>query len=105
MYDDETGFYYLRARYDDPVVKRFLNADDADIIDGANANILFDYFSKVGINIHNPLFGSWVDRAHQSWSRAYNDAWELFIATKPTVQQIFEKAVELAKQFGFEVHF
>ena len=40
MYDDETGFYYLRARYYDPVVKRFLNADDADIIDGANANIL-----------------------------------------------------------------
>ena len=27
MYDDETGLYYLRSRYYDPVTKRFLNAD------------------------------------------------------------------------------
>ena len=28
-YDTETGFYYLQSRYYDPVVSRFLNADDA----------------------------------------------------------------------------
>jgi len=27
MYDDETGFYYLRSRYYDPYTGRFLNAD------------------------------------------------------------------------------
>ena len=27
MYDEETGFYYLRSRYYDPEVGRFLNAD------------------------------------------------------------------------------
>lgn len=27
MYDKETGFYYLRSRYYDPEVGRFLNAD------------------------------------------------------------------------------
>lgn len=27
MYDNESGFYYLRTRYYDPVVARFLNAD------------------------------------------------------------------------------
>ena len=27
MYDEETGFYYLRSRYYDPSVGRFLNAD------------------------------------------------------------------------------
>ncbi|MFF2911172.1 RHS repeat-associated core domain-containing protein [Paenibacillus sp. NPDC057934] len=27
MYDEETGFYYLRARYYDPSIGRFLNED------------------------------------------------------------------------------
>ncbi len=32
MYDDETGFYYLRSRYYDPEVGRFINADNADVL-------------------------------------------------------------------------
>ena len=31
-YDTETGFYYLNARYYDPQIKRFINADSIDII-------------------------------------------------------------------------
>ena len=27
MYDEESGFYYLRSRYYDPYIGRFLNAD------------------------------------------------------------------------------
>ena len=64
-------------------------------------------FSKAGINIHNPLFGSWVDSTHQSWSSEYNQAWEAFfqVVQNPTAKQIFEKAAELAKQYGFEIYF
>ena len=32
FYDADTGFYYLQSRYYDPVVGRFLNADDAGIL-------------------------------------------------------------------------
>ena len=38
-YDSETGFYYLQSRYYDPVVGRFLNADDAAYL-GVSGTIL-----------------------------------------------------------------
>ena len=65
------------------------------------------YFSKLGLDIHNPIFGAWVDSTHQSWSAEYNRAWELFFATthNPTVQQVLNKAVELAKKYGFKLNF
>ena len=37
-YDTDTGFYYLQSRYYDPVVKRFISADDASLI-GVNGDI------------------------------------------------------------------
>ena len=36
-YDTDTGFYYLQSRYYDPVVKRFISADDASLL-GANGD-------------------------------------------------------------------
>lgn len=41
MYDQETGFYYLNTRYYDPVVGRFLNADDPSLVT-ATPNALTD---------------------------------------------------------------
>ena len=32
VYDEETGLYYLRSRYYNPVWKRFINADDIDTL-------------------------------------------------------------------------
>lgn len=39
-YDTESGLYYLNSRYYDAKVCRFVNADDPEIIDGANEHIL-----------------------------------------------------------------
>ena len=39
-YDNETGYYYLQSRYYDPIVGRFINADDVSKIDGTS---LFGY--------------------------------------------------------------
>ena len=39
-YDSEIGLYYLNSRYYDPSTGRFINADNASIIDGANAHML-----------------------------------------------------------------
>jgi RHS repeat-associated protein len=65
------------------------------------------YFERAGINVNNPAFGSWVNSSHQSWSAAYNKAWDAFFSANPgaTVQQIFQKATELANEFGFTINF
>ncbi len=31
-YDDESGYYYLQSRYYDPQTKRFINADDINVV-------------------------------------------------------------------------
>ncbi len=63
-------------------------------------------FNEIGFNINDPVFGSWVDATHQSWSYDYNQAWANFLnAFKkegliPSKQQILDFAAELAKQFN-----
>ena len=68
-------------------------------------------FAQAGIkNIHNPLFGTWVETAtHQAkaaWHIPYNQAWDAFFKAFPnaTYQQIFQKATELAHEFNFILH-
>lgn len=64
-------------------------------------------FASLGINIHDPTYGAWVDASHQSWSAAYNNAWADFFATysNPTYSQVTATARILARQFGFELNF
>ena len=55
MYDEESGFYYLRSRYYDPYIGRFLNADvyvsTGQSIDGYN---MFAYCNSNPINGSDP---------------------------------------------------
>ena len=55
--DYETGFYYLQSRYYDPVVKRYLNADDTSYL-GMTGNTvgynLFTYCSNNPVNDFDP---------------------------------------------------
>ena len=64
-------------------------------------------FAKAGINIQEPQFGSWVDKSHQMWSKAYNDAWKYFFLNNdnPTEAQILNFARELADQYGLTIYF
>ena len=64
-------------------------------------------FQKAGINIHNPIYGAWVDALHQSWSAAYNKEWQIFFEqhNAPTIEEILEMARYLAQKFGFEIYF
>ena len=52
-YDSDLGFYYLRSRYYDPTVGRFLNADEVDYL-GASGTVLscnlFAYCENDGVN-------------------------------------------------------
>ena len=51
-YDAEIGMYYLQSRYYNPVVGRFVNADDAKIIQYSNELISLIYF---GYCKNNPV--------------------------------------------------
>ncbi len=51
MYDDETGFYYLRSRYYDPKVGRFLNADGVVNTSSPNGMNLYAYCLNNPVNM------------------------------------------------------
>ena len=57
-YDNETGLYSLQSRYYDPVMGRFLNADDTDILFENQGNLiennLFAYCLNNPVNMHDP---------------------------------------------------
>ncbi len=58
-YDNETGFYYLQSRYYDPVICRFINADEySDTDDGLLGFNMFAYCMNNPINRSDPN-GSW----------------------------------------------
>ncbi|MEN4013082.1 MAG: hypothetical protein ROW48_13685 [Bellilinea sp.] len=62
-------------------------------------------FTEVGINIHDPLFGSWVNpKAHRQWSYAYNQRWIDFLDRKPTQQEVLNFVHKLAQEYGFDVY-
>ena len=60
-YDTETGLYYLQSRYYDPVVGRFINADNqlsaSSDVTGMN---LFVYCGNNPINRYDPTGTDWV---------------------------------------------
>ena len=64
-YDTDTGFYYLQSRYYDPVVKRFINADDASLL-GANGDFTsLNLYAYCG---NNPVSRS--DDGGEAWNIA-----------------------------------
>ena len=67
VYDRETGLYYLQSRYYNPEWGRFINADNPEIIDGANdsllENNLFSYCFNNPVNMTDES-GHWP-----SWAK------------------------------------
>lgn len=62
FFDEETNWYYLKSRYYDPSIRRFINADDCAYLDNQSLN---------GINLYsycgnNPILGYDPDG---TWSR------------------------------------
>jgi len=65
------------------------------------------FFNNAGLNVHDPIFGSWVGQSHQSWSHLYNSRWSSFMASNPgaTAGEILDFASQLAREFGFRIWF
>ena len=59
------------------------------------------YFSQIGINIHDPKYGVWLDnKQHNKLSQKYNKAWEQFFKenTSYTADQVMEHAKKLMNE-------
>ncbi|MBR3415463.1 MAG: carbohydrate binding domain-containing protein, partial [Clostridia bacterium] len=66
VYDEETGFYYCKSRYYDPAIRRWVNADNADVISSKLEN--FVQFNLYAYCFNNPISffdntGSWPEWA------------------------------------------
>jgi hypothetical protein len=60
-------------------------------------------FSKMGINIHEPKWGAWVEGgAHQHWSGAYNRDWLRWLSGHETASlaDVIKQAQLLATQYS-----
>ena len=88
-FDSETGLYYLRSRYYDPAVKRFINADT---LLGANKDILgnnvFAYCSNNPANHSDPTghgilkdAWNWVKEKVKPWIDPVKDFSSLIVGT------------------------
>jgi hypothetical protein len=57
-----------------------------------------------GLNVNDTQFGRWVEGGvHQSWSRAYNNAWETFIQGNQSAgrSQVLQFLTQLLKSGMF----
>ena len=55
-YDAEIGMYYLQSRYYNPLVGRFINGDDAEIIDDTECDLhcnLFEYCKNNAVSMND----------------------------------------------------
>jgi hypothetical protein len=67
---------------------------------------LAEQFEKAGINVHDPRFGAWWDRAsHLKNSYEYTQLWRDFLSRKPTREQILQFGRELANKYGFQINY
>ena len=59
-YDSETGFYYLKSRYYDPAIGRFISTDGRIDINDATTNLnLFAYCGNDPVNRADPSGDAW----------------------------------------------
>ena len=64
------------------------------------------YFNQVGINIHDSKYGAWWEtKTHGKKSYEYNQEWMKILRGKPTIDDIMNKARELAKEYGYKLNF
>jgi RHS repeat-associated protein len=58
-------------------------------------------FQKIGINIHDPKFGTWWNSSnHLQNAASYNKTWQQFLRNNPSKSQALDFGRKLMKQYG-----
>ncbi|MCL2632578.1 MAG: RHS repeat-associated core domain-containing protein, partial [Coriobacteriia bacterium] len=90
-YDSETGLYYLNARYYDPEVGRFLNAD-SQLNPGYNGKNLYAFCENNTVNLSDPtgkgpgdrfltMNGAAIDSSYYLYELGtFRDGWEYSVS-------------------------
>jgi hypothetical protein len=56
-------------------------------------------FAEVDINVDDPRYGMWIESEdHQDYAAAYNNAWEEFLKSDPTKEQILRQGPKIMKR-------
>ena len=85
-----------------------------EAIEGMDAHHVFpqkfrEEFKKIALGndwIDNPYYGAWWElHDHRRNARAYNKAWEKFLKTNPSFDEVLDYGIELSQKYGFEIHF
>ncbi len=69
-YDSDTGMYYLQSRYYDPALRRFINADEPNLIQGLAKT------SVIGSNLFSYCGNNGVNRVDYNGNDIYSDFWQ-----------------------------
>ena len=65
-----------------------------------------DQFRELGIDIHDPQYGSWWQSAeHRSLAKEYNDRWRSFLNENPTAAEVFEFGKTLAGEYELKIFY
>ena len=97
-YDTETGFYYLQSRYYDPVISRFINADEyASTGQGFIGTNMFAYCGNNPIIREDMEGSSWWDNVKkfgQGFADGFTNFFQDTVATIKNIPTIVKDAVE-----------
>ncbi len=99
-YDTETGFYYLQSRYYDPVVGRFLNADNelfGSIFSGVMGNNYYTYAGNNPVN-NTDRYGYFIIRR---WM--ISTPIDIILSFIPAIGAAFAPVKAIARQYGKSV--
>ena len=79
-FDTETGFYFLKTRYYDPVIGRFMTIDDLSYLDTDSINglNLYAYCGNNPVNRIDPLGCDWWNPFTWDWQGMFNSIGNAF---------------------------
>ena len=91
-YDTETGFYYLKSRYYDPAIGRFISADDPSYLGAGNSTLGLNLFAYC---LNDPV--NMIDSTGR-WPKWLNDAANWI--NDHIVQPVIEFAEDIVEDFN-----
>ena len=104
VYDWETELYYLQSRYYDPVVGRFLNADDTDYLGASGTTLGYNLYAycENSIICYCDHTGNLLEASHTSILSAVKAFAEVY--NELSIKNMYEYATFIFRVYYFVVY-